>query len=65
MRAFLGVILVGNKYLKAADNLCERDSPVVFPFFHRLDVVNVDYKILLLALVVDFGLLSVSTRHGV
>ena len=43
--------------------LSKRDGPVPFPLLHRLNVINVDDKILLLALVVDLALRSVSTRH--
>ena len=49
--------------LEAANHLGKRNGTVALPLFHRLNVVNVDHKVLLFALVVDLGLGSVSTRH--
>ena len=49
--------------LETAHYLSKRDGPVTLPLLHRLNVINVDDKILLLALVVDLGLASISTRH--
>ena len=53
-----------NKDLESTDDLRQRDRAVALPFLHRLDVINVDHEVLLLALVVDFGLGCISTRHG-
>ena len=49
--------------LESAHYLSKRDRPVTLPLLHRLNVINVNDKILLLALVVDLALGSVSTRH--
>lgn len=49
--------------LETADNLSKRDGPISLPLLYRLNVINVDDKIFLLALVVDLRLLSISTRH--
>ena len=48
---------------ETAHNLSKWDRPITLPLLHRLNVINVDDKILLLALVVDLTLGSVSTRH--
>ena len=56
-------LLVSDKDLKTRDYLSQRDRAVALPFLHRLDIVNVHYKVLLLTLVVNFRLRSVSTRH--
>jgi len=58
-----GGSLMGYEDLKATDNLCQRDRAVILPFLYGFDIVYVDNEILLLALVVDFGLRSVSARH--
>ena len=57
------LLLVSDKDLESRDNLCQRDRAVTFPFLHRLNIVNVYYKVLLLTLVMNFRLRSVSTRH--
>ena len=57
------LLLVSDKDLKSRDYLSQRDRAVALPFFHRLNIVNVHYKVLLLTLVMNFRLRSVSTRH--
>ena len=57
------VLLVSDKDLESRDYLSQRDRAVALPFLHRLNIVNVHYKVLLLTLVMNFGLRSVSTRH--
>ena len=57
------LLLMSDKDLKSRDDLCQRDRAVAFPFLHRLNIVNVYYKVLLLTLVMNFRLRSVSTRH--
>lgn len=61
----LGVrfLLVGNKDLEAAHYLCERDGTIAFPLLHGLNVVNVDHEVVFLALIMDFRLRCVPTRH--
>ena len=55
---------MGNKDLEAADNLCKGYRSIVSPILDSLYVVHEDHIILLLALVVDLRLVSVSTSHG-
>ena len=57
------LLLVSDKDLKSRDYLSQRDRAVALPFLHRLDIVDVYYKILLLTLVMNLRLRSVSTRH--
>lgn len=57
------LLLVSDEDLESRDYLSQRDRAVALPFLHRLNIVNVYYKILLLTLVVNLGLRSVSTRH--
>lgn len=56
-------LLVSDKDLEPRDYMSQRDGAVAFPFLYRLDVINVYYKILLFALIVDLRLGSVSARH--
>ena len=55
---------MGNKDLESTNDLRQRDRAIALPFLHGFDVVGVDHKVLLFALVVDFGLGCVPTRHG-
>lgn len=57
------LLLVSDKDLKSRDDLCQRDRAVALPFLHRLNIVNVYYEVLLLTLVMNFRLRSVSTWH--
>lgn len=57
-------LLVSHKDLEARHHLCERNATVPLPLFHGLDVLNVDNKVLIFALVVDFDLAGVSAGHG-
>ena len=57
------VLLVSDKDLESRDYLSQRDRAVALPFLHRLNIVNVHHKVLLLTLVMNFRLRSVSTRH--
>jgi len=59
----LGAMLVGHEYLPAADDLGEGDSLVALPLLDVLGAVDEDDEVILLALIVDFGLAGVSTRH--
>ena len=56
-------LLVSDKNLESRDDLGQRDRAVALPFLHRLNIVNVYHKILLLTLVMNFRLRSVSTGH--
>ncbi len=51
------------EHLERTDDLSEGDALVGLPGLCRLDVVNEDDEVLLLALVVDLDLLSFSTSH--
>jgi len=55
--------LVGNKDLERAHNLCERDRLISLPVLGRLDIINEDDEVLVLALEVDLGLLCFSASH--
>lgn len=55
---------MSDKDLEAVDDLGEGDGAVVFPVLDGLDVVDEDDEIFVFALVVDFGLVSVSAGHG-
>lgn len=55
---------MGNKDLEAAYYLGKRDGAVAFPFLYRPGIVNENDEIIVLSLVVDLALRSVSTRHG-
>lgn len=57
------LLLVSDKDLEPRDYMSQRDGAVALPFLYRLDVINVNYKILLFALIVDLRLGSVSARH--
>jgi hypothetical protein len=54
---------VRDKDLEAADDLGDGSRAIVLPLLDGRDVVNEDDKVLVLALVVDLGLLGVSTWH--
>lgn len=56
-------LLVGNKDLERADNLRKRDRLIGLPVLGRLDIVNEDDEVLVLALEVDLNLLDVSASH--
>ena len=55
--------LVRNKDLEAAHDLCQRDGPILGPVLKGLGVIDEDDEVFILALVVNFALSSVSTRH--
>ena len=55
---------MGHEYFEAIHNLYKRNRLVCFPVLHSLSVFDEDYKILILALVVNLGLGTVSTRHS-
>lgn len=55
---------MGDEDLEATDDLCEGYGSIVLPILDSFHVVHKDNIVLLLALVVDFGLMSVSTSHG-
>jgi hypothetical protein len=54
---------VGDEDLERADDLCERDGLVGLPVLCRLHVINEDDEVLILALVVDLGLLCFTASH--
>lgn len=54
---------MGYKDFEAAHYLCERDGTIAFPLLHGFNVVNVDHEVVFLALIMDFRLRCVSTRH--
>lgn len=56
-------LLVGDKDLERAHNLCERDRLIRLPVLGRLDIVNEDDEVLVLALEVDLNLLCLSASH--
>lgn len=49
-------LLVGDKDLEGADNLCQWDGLVRLPVMSSLCIVNEDNEVLLLALEVDLDL---------
>ena len=49
-------LLVRNEDLEGTDNLCQRNALIFLPAFQCLRVVDKDYKVFVLALVVDFDL---------
>ena len=57
------IVLMGHEDLKSADYLGQRNRFVVPPILYSLSIIHHDDEILLLALVVDFRLRAVSTRH--
>lgn len=52
-----------NKDLEGTNEVCERNALVLLPLLKRLGVVDEDDEVVLLALVVDLGLLCFSLRH--
>ena len=54
---------MGDEDLERADDLRERDALVGLPLLCRLDVVDEDDEVLVLALVVDLGLLNFASGH--
>lgn len=57
-------LLVGNKDLESLDDLGKRNALVALPVAGGLEVVDKDDEVLVLALVVDLGLLSLAASHG-
>lgn len=57
------IVPVGHEDLKSADYLGQRNGFVVPPILYSFSVVYHDDEILLHAVVVDFRLRAVSTRH--
>lgn len=58
-----GIVLVSDEDLKPADYLSQRNRLVVLPILYSLSIVDHDDEIVLLALVVNLRLRTVSTRH--
>ena len=56
-------LLVGDEDLECADDLGERDALVGLPILCRLCIVDEDDEVLVLALVVDLGLLTFASGH--
>ena len=56
-------VLMCHEDLEARYNLSQRDGTVIFPFLHGFNIIDHNNKVFLLALVMDLGLGSVSTRH--
>jgi hypothetical protein len=56
-------LLVGDEDLERADDLGERDGLVGLPVLCRLYIIDEDDEVLVLALVVDLGLLSFASGH--
>lgn len=56
-------LLMGDEDFKAADNLSQWDGSVILPLLHCFDIIHHDHKIVLFALIVNFRLASISTRH--
>jgi len=56
-------LLVGNKDLERADNLCQWDGLVSLPALRSLRVINEDDEVVLLALEVDLDLDCFSASH--
>ena len=54
---------MSNENLEATNDLREWDRAITLPILYSFDVVDVDNEVLLLPLVMDFRLRSVSTRH--
>lgn len=67
IRSLRGIFysLVGNKDLEPAHDLRHRDAPVLLPVLHGLGGLDKDDIVVLLALVVDLDLGSVSAHVGV
>jgi len=61
----LGAMFVGDEDLEAGHDLSERDGSIALPLLDLLGVVDEDDEVFFLALVEDFGLGGVSSRHGV
>lgn len=59
----LSTVLVCDEDFEAADDLRKGDRAVVLPVLDGLHVVDHDYEVFVLALVVDFGLGGVSAGH--
>lgn len=56
-------LLMRDKNFPASDDLRKGDTAVLLPVLHSLRVVHEDNEVIVLALVVDLGLGTVSTRH--
>jgi hypothetical protein len=56
-------LLVGDEDLERADDLCQRDGFIGLPVLCRLCIIDEDDEILVLALVVDLGLLCFTASH--
>jgi hypothetical protein len=54
---------VSDKYLERADNLRQRNALVCLPVPGRFCVVNEDHEVVLLALVMDLGLVCFASSH--
>ena len=64
MRVSIDVfLLVGHKNLEATDNIGQGNRSIILPFLRGLNVVDINDKVFLFALIVNLGLGSVSTRH--
>lgn len=56
-------LLVGDEDLESADDLCQRDRTVILPVLDGFHVVDHDHEVFVFALVVDFGVVTVSASH--
>lgn len=56
------IVLVGDKDLPSVDDLCQRHRLVCLPFRDGLSALDEDNEVVVLALVVDLGLLCVSSH---
>ncbi len=63
MRGHEVYLLVRYKDLERTNKMRKRDTLILLPLLESLRIINEDDKVILLALVVDLGLLSFSPRH--
>lgn len=56
-------VLMRHEDLEPANHLRQGDRAIVLPVLDGFHVVDHDYKVLIFALVVDFGLMDVSASH--
>lgn len=54
---------MGDENLEAADDLGEWNGTIALPRLNGLAAINEDHKVVVLAVVMDLGLGSVSTSH--
>lgn len=58
-----GALLMGDEDFESIDDLCQWDGTVLLPVLDGFHVVDHDHKVLIFALVVDFGSRTVSASH--